>query len=280
MKKFILKIECRDQNGLLHKISQHISKNSMNIDKNDEFVDNSLNKARFYMRSEISGNMIQDIFVSELKDILPSDAEITLSEGEKKKIVILGTKEHHCLADLLIRNSFDEINAEIMSVISNYDELKPLVEKFDIPYHFVTHVEKDRESHEEEVIEIIEKYNPDYVILAKYMRILTPNFVEKFGGKIINIHHSFLPAFIGANPYKQAFDRGVKMIGATSHFVNNDLDEGPIIAQEIINVDHSYNAKSMRQAGREAEKSALAKALKYVFEDKVFVYKNKTIILK
>lgn len=280
MKNYILKIECKDQNGLLNKISHCISKNSMNIDKNDEFVDNSIEPARFYMRSEISGSIIKENFLEELKNDLPSDAKITLSEGEKKRIVVLGTKEHHCLGDLLIRDKFNEINAIIEAVISNYNDLKDLTDRFNIPYHFITHENKDREIHEDEVIKMIEAYNPDYIVLAKYMRILTPKFVEKFEGKIINIHHSFLPAFIGANPYKQAFERGVKIIGATSHFVNNDLDEGPIIAQEIINVDHTYDAKAMRQAGREAEKAALARALKFVFDDKVFVYKNKTIILK
>jgi formyltetrahydrofolate deformylase len=129
------------------------------------------------------------------------------------------------------------------------------------------------------MIEIIEKYNPDLIILAKFMRILTPNFVEKYPNKIINIHHSFLPAFIGANPYKQAYKRGVKIIGATAHFVNNDLDDGPIIEQDITRVNHEMNWEEMRNKGRDVEKNVLSRAIKLAIEDRIFVYDNKTIIL-
>jgi formyltetrahydrofolate deformylase len=137
-----------------------------------------------------------------------------------------------------------------------------------------------REAHEAQVSKIIGQYSPDYLVLAKYMRILTPAFVTAFKNRIVNIHHSFLPAFIGANPYEQAFQRGVKIIGATSHFVTENLDEGPILVQEVIEIDHTFSAESMRQAGEDVEVLALAKALKYVLEDRVFINHNKTIIFK
>lgn len=275
---FILTIDTPDESGLIYKITKLISENHLNIIANDEFVDNSDN--HFFMRTEVEGNFNKNQLLIDLKEVLPKNSTINISGQEKKKVVILATKEHHCLGDLLIRNAFNDMNIEILAVISNYDTLKPLTEKFGIPFHYVSHENMTREEHEILIIDAIKKYSPEYLVLAKYMRILSPWFVSNFPNKIINIHHSFLPAFIGANPYKQAFERGVKIIGATSHFVNNNLDEGPIIMQEVIPIDHSFNADSMRQAGRDAEKLALSKALKLVFEDRVFIRKNKTIIFK
>ena len=190
----------------------------------------------------------------------------------------MATKETHCLGDLLIKNYSKEINANILSVIANYDDLRDLVEKFGIKFHCVEAGDLDRLEHEKKVLEVLKEYDIDYIVLAKYMRILSPNFVNAYKKKIINIHHSFLPAFIGANPYKQAFERGVKIVGATAHFVNNDLDEGPIITQDIIRVNHEMNWKEMRVAGRNVEKNVLASALELVFDDRVFVYNNKTVI--
>ena len=143
----------------------------------------------------------------------------------------------------------------------------------------MTHEDLSREEHEQKMLEVIDQYDADYLVLAKYMRVLTPTFVEKYRHKIINIHHSFLPAFIGAKPYQQAYDRGVKIIGATAHFVTNDLDEGPIIKQDVIPVDHTFSAQDMAQAGRDVEKNVLSKALNKVINDHVFVYGNKTVIL-
>jgi formyltetrahydrofolate deformylase len=216
--------------------------------------------------------------MKELKEILPAGANIKLSKKEKKNIVILVTKEHHCLSELLTRIYFNELNATISAVISNYEILKDYTEKYNIPFYFISHKEKSREKHEAEILSIINTYSPDYVVLAKYMRILSPGFVTGYENRIINIHHSFLPAFIGASPYRQAFERGVKIIGATAHFVNNQLDEGPIIAQNVIPVDHKKNAASMALAGKDIEKYVLSNALQIVLEDKVFVNENKTIV--
>jgi formyltetrahydrofolate deformylase len=153
------------------------------------------------------------------------------------------------------------------------------VSKFDIPYITISHEGVDRLEHETKIIETINSFSDvDYIVLAKYMRILTPRFVEAFEGKIINIHHSFLPAFIGANPYKQAYDRGVKIIGATAHFVNNNLDEGPIIEQEVIHIDHAYSWQDMQRLGRDVEKIVLSRALRLALEDRIFIYANKTVI--
>jgi formyltetrahydrofolate deformylase len=209
---------------------------------------------------------------------LPAATNIKLTDRRKKDIVLLVTKEHHCLSDLLIRHAFNELNARILGVISNHDVLADLTQKFGIPFHHVSHEGKNRDEHEEEVMRAIQAYSPEFVVLAKYMRILSPTFVAAYANRLINIHHSFLPAFVGANPYAQAYERGVKIIGATAHFVNEYLDQGPIIAQSVIPVDHTQSAKEMAQAGRDVEKIVLAKSLKMVFDEQVFVYRNKTIL--
>jgi len=179
-----------------------------------------------------------------------------------------------------MKSTYGGIDVEIAAVVGNYDALEELVSKFNIPYHTVSHEGLSREEHEDKVLEVIAPYTPDYVILAKYMRILTPKFVETYANKLINIHHSFLPAFIGARPYQQAFDRGVKIIGATAHFVNNDLDEGPIITQDVAHIDHAYSAADLAKAGRDVERSVLSRALQQVLDDKVFVYANRTVVFK
>lgn len=277
MYSHVLLINTRDEKELVYKITGVISKCGLNIINNNEFVERE--DKRFFMRSEIVGKFDKEKLLEELKAVLPEKSEVKLVENKKKKIVVLATKEHHCLGDLLLRESYDEINAEILAVIANHNDLKPLVDKFSKPFYWVSTENKEKHVQEKEVLDIIDEYNPDYIVLAKYMRILSPDFVEHLQGRIINIHHSFLPAFIGANPYKKAFIRGVKIIGATAHFVSDDLDDGPIITQEVISINHEYTANDMKKAGREAEKAALAKAIKLVFEEKVFISGNKTIIL-
>jgi formyltetrahydrofolate deformylase len=168
---------------------------------------------------------------------------------------------------------------DIVGVIGNYDILEDLAQKFNVPFYTVSHEGLTREEHEEKILELMKTMEFDYVVLAKFMRVLTPNFVNSFKeGTLINIHHSFLPAFIGAKPYQQAFDRGVKIIGATAHFVTNNLDEGPIIAQDVIKVNHNYTAESMAKAGRDVERQVLNRALSRVIENKVFVHGNKTVV--
>jgi formyltetrahydrofolate deformylase len=164
-------------------------------------------------------------------------------------------------------------------VVSNHATLAPLTEQFGIPFHHVGHEDVSRAKHEALVREQIEAYQPEYIVLAKYMRVLSPAFVACYPRRIINIHHSFLPAFIGANPYRQAWERGVKLIGATAHFVTDDLDEGPIIAQDVLPVDHAHSAADMAHAGRDVEKIVLAKALKLVFDERVFLSGRRVIIL-
>lgn len=190
------------------------------------------------------------------------------------------TRESHCLGDILMKCYSGALDVEIAAVIGNHPDLGGLVEKFDIPFHCVPAQDLKRSEHEEKVAALVDDYNPDYLVLAKYMRVLTPEFVARYAGRIINIHHSFLPAFIGAKPYQQAYERGVKIIGATAHFVTDDLDEGPIIEQDVIHVDHAYSAESMADAGRDVEKLVLSRALQLLLQERVFIHGNKTVVFK
>jgi formyltetrahydrofolate deformylase len=275
--RYILLIDTLDAKGLVYNVSKVLFEHGLNIDKNSEYVDSQENK--FFMRTVISGDFNKHKLLEDIKLVLPKEHKIKLQEQTKKDIVLLVTKESHVLGDLLIRYVSGELNANIKAVISNHNDLGKLVEKFDIPYHFIDTKGLTRQEHEQKVIDKIDIYNPEIIVLAKYMRILTPQFVEYFENKVLNIHHSFLPAFIGANPYKQAHSRGVKIIGATAHYVTNDLDEGPIIYQDITRIDHSYSWEDMRNAGRDVEKIVLSNALKLLLEDKIIIYTIKTVIL-
>jgi len=277
MKEYRILIDTVDAKGLVYNISKVIYEHNLNIEQNSEYVDEDDNK--FFMRTVVSGEINKEKLIQDLKSVTPKETSIKLTNNSKKDIVLLVTKESHVLGDLLIRYIDGELNANIKAVVSNHDELRDLVEKFDIPYHHVDSYDLDRQAHENKVMEQIDIYNPEIIVLAKYMRILTSNFVGAYPQKVLNIHHSFLPAFIGANPYKQAHHRGVKIIGATAHYVTDDLDEGPIIAQDIVRVDHSFSWQEMRRDGRNVEKVVLSNALQLLLEDKVFIHGNKTVIL-
>ena len=278
MERKILLTDCPDAKGLIAKITNICYKHQLNIIKNDEFVTHE--QGRFFMRTVLEGRFNDETFLEDLDDALPEGAERRLVPAGRKRLVILVTKESHCLGDILMKSYSGAMDVEIAAVVGNYDTLADLTQKFGIPFHTVSHEGLSREEHEQQVMKVIDQYHPDYVVLAKYMRVLTPAFVAAYPRRIINIHHSFLPAFIGARPYQQAFDRGVKIIGATAHFVTNDLDEGPIIEQDVIHVNHAFSAEDMAKAGRDGERSVLSRALSYVLEEKVFVYGNRTVVFK
>ena len=206
------------------------------------------------------------------------DAMVEVKLHQKQKMLLMGTKESHCIGDLLIRCYEGDLDVEIVGLVSNHDSLRPLAEKFDVSYVHVPTQGLSREEHEDKVLEELKNFDFDWVILAKYMRILTPKIIKSLDGKLINIHHSFLPAFIGANPYKQAHERGVKIVGATAHFVTDELDEGPIIAQNVIPVHHAMCAQELRRRGKDVEKVTLAHAIDLVVDGRVFISGNKTIV--
>jgi formyltetrahydrofolate deformylase len=275
----VLLVECPDQRGLVHAISGVLLRHGCNLVGNQEFVDAA--SGRFYMRTEFDGLEVSATgqqLVAETLANLPTGAQVRLAQPGPKRIVVLASREHHCLGDLLIRHQFGGINARIEAVISNHALMGDLVRKFEVPFHHVPAEGLDRMTHEAAVRRILDGIQPEFLVLAKYMRVLSPEFVGRYPSRIINIHHSFLPAFVGAKPYHQAFQRGVKVIGATAHLVTDDLDAGPILVQQVIPVDHTHAADDLVRAGRDVEQFALAQALRLVFEDRVFLAGNRTVI--
>ena len=277
MNSRVLLIECDDRKGLIHAVTGVLLRHGLNIVSNDEFVD--VENGRFFMRTETDSDVDPEDLGGELRALLPEGAAVRFAPRTKRRLVVLVTKEYHCLGDLLLRHAHGDLNATVEAVVGNHRELEPLVGRFGVPFRFVGHEGKSREGHEEELLAAIRPYDPALLVLAKYMRILSPAFVARFPRRMINIHHSFLPAFVGPSPYRQAADRGVKIIGATAHFVTEELDEGPIIAQSVIPVDHTDSVDDMAQAGRDVEKIVLAKALKLVLDDRVFLSGKRTVIL-
>lgn len=272
----VVRVSCADEKGLLAKVASLLWDSGLNILSNQEFVDEPT--STFFLRARVEGDVDLSRLSDELKKVLPTGHSVEISPLTRKNLVIMATKEEHVLGDLLIRSRQGDLHGNILAVVSNHASLGDLAQAFRVPFHHVPVEDLSREQHEEKVVEVLKEYPLDYLVLAKYMRILGSNFVSRFGGRIINIHHSFLPAFIGANPYRQAYDRGVKIIGATAHFVNDQLDEGPIITQGVENVDHRLDSKALARVGRHIEKTTLAKALDLVLEEKVFLAGSRTVI--
>src|SRR5690606_8360321 len=275
----LILIQCRDAVGLVARIANTVANHRLNIVTMREYVDEAA--GRFYVRVVCAGKAEQhDRLISELDAALPEGATIVVNPPQQKRLAVLVTKEYHCLGDIIVRYFFKTLGAELCCVVGNHEDLRAFTERFDIPFHYVSHAGMSTEAFESEIARVLAPYKPDYLVLAKFMRILSPAFVSQYPGRIINIHHSFLPAFVGANPYKQAHARGVKLIGATAHFVTNDLDEGPIIAQDIKPVNHTFTVKDMVRAGKEVEKSVLSKALSLVIEDRVIISGNQTVVFE
>ena len=277
MDNHLLLIECPDQPGLIWNVTGAMYRRGFNVVSNHEFVDRET--GRFFMRTEFTGTDPAGV-VPEIEALLPSEARVRLARTGDRRIVVLVTREAHCLGELLLRHSTGDLGARILSVVGNHATLAPLATRFDVPFRHVASEGLTREEHEARIAATIDEFEPEFLVLAKYMRVLSAAFVTRYANRSINIHHSFLPAFRGANPYRQAFERGVKIIGATAHFVTADLDEGPIIAQSVIPTDHSQGPEAMAQAGRDVEKIVLARALRLVFEERVFLVGNRTIVFE
>lgn len=276
--KRTLCIDCPDEPGLVARVTGVLHRHGGNIVENGEYVDPVEN--RFFMRTVVENIQDPDLLERVLQTELPAEAVISLRGDEHRRVMLMATKEPHCLGDLLIRSAFGDLPMQVCGVIANHEDLRQLSESFEVPFHHVSHEGLSREEHEARVQELLDRENPDVIVMAKYMRILSADFIRRYENKIVNIHHSFLPAFIGANPYRQAWERGVKIIGATAHFANEDLDEGPIIAQDVAPVSHHHSPAEMARNGRDVEKRVLARALRFVLEDRVVVTGNKTVVFE
>ncbi len=276
-----LVISCPDQVGLVYRVTGFIAAHGGSLFEANNHTDRE--NGWFFMRLVISADTLSctlDEFreqFAELASGLNMKWYIRDSE-EKQKVVLLASHASHCLADLLHRWHSGELDCDIPCVISNHENLRSMVEWHGIPFHYVPVDKADKTQAFATMEDIIERHNAETIVLARYMQIVPPTLCEKFAGKMINIHHSFLPSFIGANPYQKAFERGVKLIGATSHYVTQELDEGPIIEQDVVRVDHGDDKDELVRLGKDVERSVLARALRYHLADRVIVLGNKTVV--
>lgn len=278
----IIRIHCPDQQGIVANVTDFIYRNNGNILYLDQHTDRAEN--RFYMRVEwdlegfaIPADDLREAFSLVLAK--PMQMEWTLNfSSQTPRMAIFVSRASHCLYDLLARYSAGELNVEIPLIISNHKDLGKVAKQFDIPYFYLPLTKENKAETEAEQIRLCSEYKVDFIVLARYMQILSPDFNAKYPNRIINIHHSFLPAFAGAKPYHAAHSRGVKLIGATGHYVTSDLDAGPIIEQDVIKISHHDTVQSLVQKGKDVEKMVLSRAVQAHIDRKTLVYKNKTII--
>ncbi|MEH7332497.1 formyltetrahydrofolate deformylase [Neobacillus drentensis] len=277
-----LLVSCPDQPGIVSAISQFLFSHNANILESSQYSTNP-EGGIFFIRIEFECPGLKEKAAGMEKQFTDIAEKFSMDWRltpvyKVKKAAIFVSKELHCLQELLWEWQSGDLMTEIAVVISNHEEAREVVEGLKIPFHYIPANKEIREQVEEKQLHLLKEYDVDLIVLARYMQILTPNFVAANPNKIINIHHSFLPAFIGARPYERAYGRGVKLIGATSHYVTNDLDEGPIIEQDIARVDHRANVDTLKKIGRSIERSVLARAVKWHIEDRIIVHQNKTIV--
>ncbi|GGK02550.1 formyltetrahydrofolate deformylase [Lentibacillus kapialis] len=279
-----LLVQCPDGPGIVSAISTFLLDYGANIIESSQYTSNP-DYGTFFMRIEFCCmNLMEkrtnlEAGFAKLANEFSMDYRFSY-HSEIKRTAIFVSKDPHCLMELLWEWQNGDLETDIACVISNHETARGVVESIGIPFHYIPANKDIRQRAEEKQIRLMEEYDVDLLVLARYMQILTPSFVECFQDRIINIHHSFLPAFVGARPYERAYDRGVKLIGATSHFVTNELDEGPIIEQDIERVDHRDDVTDMKKIGQKVERRVLARAVKWHLEDRVIVQDNKTIVFR
>lgn len=279
-----LLVKCPDKPGIVSLLSTFLHEHNANIIDSSQFSSDPVN-GTFFIRIEFyCENLVMKRTEMEEKFAaiaVAHDMDYSVHyKAIRQRAAIYVSKETHALMELLWEWQNGDLDMDIAVVISNSDVARPMVEALGIPYYYIPANKDIREQVEAQQIRLMEEYRIDLLILARYMQILTPNFVSHFEHRIINIHHSFLPAFIGANPYKRAFERGVKLIGATSHYVTNDLDEGPIIEQDVERVDHRNDVTALKKIGQKIERRVLARAVKWHLENRIIVEGNKTIVFR
>lgn len=277
-----LLVKCPDQPGIVSVLSTFLYEKGANIVESSQYSSDPEN-GTFYIRIEFNCDNLQTKASEMERDFHPIAEKHAMDytfayPNKRQRSAIFVSKEPHCLMELLWEWQNGDLDTDIVVVISNHEVARPMVESLGIPFHYIPANKDIRKEVEAEQIRLMAQYDVDVLILARYMQILTPEFVRHFENRIINIHHSFLPAFIGAGPYERAYERGVKLIGATSHYVTNDLDEGPIIEQDVERVDHRDNVQELKKRGRQIERRVLAKAVKWHLENRIIVENNKTIV--
>ena len=282
MRKITILIHCDDQKTIIASVTNYIASIEGNIIYLDQHVDADENV--FFMRLECefsSQNWDIEIIKNDFQTNLATPFNMyweIYTQEQKPKMALFVSKYDHCLYDILGRYSAGELPLEIPLIVSNHEDLRSVAKRFEIPFHYVPFTKEIKAQGEQQQMDLLKKYDIDFIVLARYMQIISPNLITLYKNQIINIHHSFLPAFPGAKPYHSAFKRGVKIIGATSHYVTEGLDEGPIIEQDIARVSHSHSIEDFIMKGRDLERSVLARAVKLHAERKTMVYNNKTVV--
>jgi formyltetrahydrofolate deformylase len=277
----ILTLSCPDRPGIVHAVTGVLATASLNIQESQQASINN----QFFMRVHFGQNQttppLSTASLSTAFSSLATEMSMDLTlrpVAQKPKLLILVSKQLHCLADLLFRQSSGQLPVEIPLVISNHPDAAALAASYGVPYHHLPVTPATKQEQEQQILRLIEQNGIDFVVLARYMQVLSPTLTQAMPGRVINIHHSFLPSFKGAKPYHQAYERGVKLIGATAHFVTDGLDEGPIIEQRVSRVDHSMTPKQLTAEGGNVEVQVLGAAVKLVAESRVLVNGNKTVV--
>ncbi len=278
---YTLVISCPDQVGLVAAVSQFVAQRSGSLVESNNHTD--LQQGWFFMRNVIAAESMDGTLEEFRADFSHLAEQYSMEwhvrdNREKRRVVVMASHATHCLADIFYRWQSDELWCEISCVISNHENMRRMVEWHGIPFHYVPVPKEDKEEAFASMSDLVERYQADVIVLARYMQIVPPQLCQEYAGRLINIHHSFLPSFVGANPYQLAYDRGVKLIGATCHYVTSELDEGPIIEQDVIRVNHSCDKDDLVRLGRDVEKSVLARGLRYHLEDRVIIRGNKTVV--
>ncbi|MDY7572738.1 formyltetrahydrofolate deformylase [Actimicrobium sp. CCI2.3] len=285
--EYILTLSCLDQRGIVHRVSGFLADHGCNIIDSAQFGD--AQSKLFFMRvhfsaedAAVTGDQLRTGFAA-LAATMQMTAQLN-DAGKKPKMMLMVSKIGHCLNDLLFRYRSGLLPVEIPAIVSNHTEFYQLAASYNIPFHHLPLAAgasaQDRQRQEQKILDLVEAHDIDLIVLARYMQILSPGLCEAFRGKAINIHHSFLPSFKGAKPYAQAHERGVKLIGATAHFVTGDLDEGPIIEQDVERVDHAMNPETLTAIGRDVECVVLARAVKWFVEHRIVLNGSKTVVFK
>lgn len=276
-----LLVSCPDRKGIVASLAQVLYGHGANILDADQHTDPVagmfFQRIKFDLSSLNTDRVALEQGVREVAERFGMDCRIAY-EHQQRKVAILASKQTHCLYDLLIRYRAGELPCEVGMVVSNHEDARPIAQHFDVPFYHLPVTPETRAQQEAQIVDLIEGAGIDLIVLARYMQILSPALVARYPSRIINIHHSFLPAFVGANPYRQAYVKGVKLIGATGHYVTEELDQGPIIEQATIRCSHGDSVEDLIRKGRDLEKVVLAAAVRWHLEDRVLVYAGKTVV--
>jgi formyltetrahydrofolate deformylase len=279
---FILTLCCPQRPGIVHAVTAFLFEHGCDIVEHQQFDDPI--RGALFLRTEVvtTGDVdaqeVSSAFQQEVADAFAMS--FTLSDDRPQRVIVMVSRMGHCLNDLIFRWRAGSLNAELVAVVSNHEDLRPMAEAASLPFFHVPVTAESKPRAEQRLLELVDEHRADVVVLARYMQVLSDNLCLKLLGRAINIHHSFLPGFKGAKPYQQAYDRGVKLVGATAHYVTPDLDEGPIIEQEVIRIDHTFDPRALATVGRDAEALALSRAVRWHSERRVLLNERSTVVFR